>query len=1223
MSDDNDNNELIMNNDTYQDQQPMLNISISAITESAKETVSNSITKETEEKEQQRKKMKMKKNNRLSAPPSLGSSSLSIFSSPDNSLSLSSSLLSTNNKNNTNIRVITRIRPLSNEEKDNGLYEIITPVLNTTDEELLSWDDDIDENNVAFSSIMSPSLQSKYDNTKKKKHENEKEPTTLPTSLTIGEKSNQQQKLFEFDAVLGPKISQKDVYNYTINSNGSIANTLLNGINTTIIAYGQTGSGKTFTMDGSNSQQSNTDGIITMHQGDTFYSPLKSPKAGNKKLRKSLLLKQKEKQEKEFLEKEDNLNNNIILNDNDGIIPRAIYDLFTNIKSNNIKITMTYIEIYNDEIRDLLSSTPESKQELELRDYGENNGIHIKNITTHTIKTINDAYHYINYGKQLRTTSSTTLNIFSSRSHSICTLYIDNLNNNTNSKLTLVDLAGSERLKKLQGLGDVSSQQKQEGISINTDLFTLAKVISALSSDNNKNDKRRRSSSSTLSSNSEKHHTHIPYRDSKLTRILRDSLGGNCNTTMIACLSPTNVVIDESLNTLRYAARTRTITNIVHSNTTRKKSSNAKEVMALKKENKLLKSKLDDISVRFSTLEEQLKQHLLLDDDNNDITAISTTAASSAAMNKETATSSLVQQLRSITESNYEDDNKENNGNNNNLSEDHNVPCNHTKSIDQQHPTPIKENACHSQEAEQVLVQNNIHIEQQLLLELTIQNQELQEQHTNKIKYIQSLQDKEGTLNELIQEKQSQYQKDIEILQNNVNILNQEKYNIQTNVDFLLQQKEILQTEIDILYNQNNDYYDTLLLKQQLREEKSNTSNNKIEIQKQKIAIQQLTKTLNNNTIQYKSQVSDYNKKINIESNKNKSLVKDNKLLRKEIKFLSDERLMLLSKLDKLQQQENHLVLCNNVEPSMNGVNNAVIDVKTSNNDHDIETSSVIRKHANKILTMAQRATKHKNKQTTNTTTATSTAANMPPLPTKKTTTTSFNTTKENSKKKLFSSTITTSSLLLSDQQSIISGDRSTTSACTCSSSVFSGNAAHVEFFLPKLGLACNCSSSTTSIAAGTTNTSNYILMKGSSNDNCINNCDNNIDPRSLSSILRPWQASFLESIGITTAEQLILATSSSKQSEKKKEYVRKIVKSMQQWRNNRNMKPVKTKSCYVALHIWTRTAKVTLRSLDHDHGKNEGTATTNIITMNNDNDDDDISTLGGSTSLICETKEI
>ena len=267
--------------------------------------------------------------------------------------------------------------------------------------------------------------------------------------------------------------------------------------------------------------------------------------------------------------------------------------------------------------------------------------------------------------KSLRTTSSKKLNLSSIRSHSTCTSHVKNANNCTYSvsKLTLVDLAGSERLKKL---GDnISGQTKLEGISINTDLFTLAKVISALSSstsDNNTNNStkdktRRRSSSSTLSnassSISEKH-THIPYRDSKLTRILRDSLGGNCNTIMIACLSPTNIFIDESLNTLRYAARTRSITNIVQSNITRKKSSGTtKEVIALKKENKLLKCKLDDISSRFITLEEQLKQHLLLDnnnDDNNDDNDITNTSSSNTIKIKEISSLSAVQQLRSITE---------------------------------------------------------------------------------------------------------------------------------------------------------------------------------------------------------------------------------------------------------------------------------------------------------------------------------------------------------------------------------------------------------------------------------------------------------------------------------------------------------------------------------------------------------------------------------------------
>lgn len=120
---------------------------------------------------------------------------------------------------------------------------------------------------------------------------------------------------------------------------------------------------------------------------------------------------------------------------------------------------------------------------------------------------------------------------------------------------------------------------------------------------------------------------------------------------------------------------------------------------------------------------------------------------------------------------------------------------------------------------------------------------------------------------------------------------------------------------------------------------------------------------------------------------------------------------------------------------------------------------------------------------------------------------------------------------------------------CTCSDSIFSGNAAHVDFFLPRLGLACKC-----------TEPRVETIEKLFSED----------DPSSLCHILRPWQVNFLKSMGITTVEQLIL---------ERKQYSRRLAKAMIQWRADKKMKPAKLKSCFVALHIWTQTAKVTMRT--------------------------------------------
>jgi len=131
------------------------------------------------------------------------------------------------------------------------------------------------------------------------------------------------------------------------------------------------------------------------------------------------------------------------------------------------------------------------------------------------------------------------------------------------------------------------------------------------------------------------------------------------------------------------------------------------------------------------------------------------------------------------------------------------------------------------------------------------------------------------------------------------------------------------------------------------------------------------------------------------------------------------------------------------------------------------------------------------------------------------------------------------------DSQNTSPSNKAEKCACSCANSIFSGNAAHVDFFLPRLGLACKCTDR-------------------------IETIRDKYDASSLSHILRPWQVNFLKSMGITTVEQLIL---------ERKQYSRRLAKAMIQWRADKKMKPVKLKSCFVALHIWTRTAKATMKA--------------------------------------------
>lgn len=230
---------------------------------------------------------------------------------------------------------------------------------------------------------------------------------------------------------------------------------VLNGYNGTIFAYGQTGTGKTYTMAG--------------------------------------------------LQKAD---------DTKGIIPNTFSHIFTQIGrasgEKSFVVTVTYLEIYNEDVRDLLSSDPSAKLEVRER---PDVGVFVKDLRGFTVDSIESITELMNRGNTNRITRSTLMNDVSSRSHAIFTIRIDSKNSLDNKttigKLNLVDLAGSERLSRTQATGD----RLREASSINQSLSVLGNVISALVDVKS---------------------THIPYRNSKLTRLLKDSLGGNSKTAMVS-----------------------------------------------------------------------------------------------------------------------------------------------------------------------------------------------------------------------------------------------------------------------------------------------------------------------------------------------------------------------------------------------------------------------------------------------------------------------------------------------------------------------------------------------------------------------------------------------------------------------------------------------------------------------------------------------------------------
>jgi hypothetical protein len=232
-----------------------------------------------------------------------------------------------------------------------------------------------------------------------------------------------------------------------------------------------------------------------------------------------------------------------------GLIPRMCVDLFERIKlapNLKFKVELSYLEIYAEQIRDLID--PQNTKNLRVREHPET-GPYVDGLT---YVEANDYYtidQFITYGNKHRITASTQLNDRSSRSHALFALHIKQLDKSTNellmsSKLCLVDLAGSERVKD----SGVTGVQLQESANINKSLTVLGRVINILA--------KAKENSKPF----------VPFRDSILTWLLKDTLGGNSKTVMIATISPSSLNYDETLCTLQYAYRTKQIVNRVSVN---------------------------------------------------------------------------------------------------------------------------------------------------------------------------------------------------------------------------------------------------------------------------------------------------------------------------------------------------------------------------------------------------------------------------------------------------------------------------------------------------------------------------------------------------------------------------------------------------------------------------------------------------------------------------------
>ena len=289
---------------------------------------------------------------------------------------------------------------------------------------------------------------------------------------------SREQRYF-FDRIFPQTVATDEVYRRTCSQ---LIPSVIKGYNACVFAYGTTGSGKTYTMTGNMEQP----GIMVLILKDLFH-------AINQQTDKEISLK------------------------------------------------MSYVEIYNEIIRDLLLPNVKDSY-LDLRD-DPIKGVCLAGVTEHVVSEPHEVMNMLTIGNKRRTTEATMANAESSRSHAICQIMLvtkDRVKNteeeHLEGKLSLIDLAGSERGNVTENRG----LRLREGAKINTSLLALANCINALG------DKTKKG-------------FFVPFRDSKLTRMLKDSLGGNCKTVMIATISPAGTQYEETINTLKYANRAKNI----------------------------------------------------------------------------------------------------------------------------------------------------------------------------------------------------------------------------------------------------------------------------------------------------------------------------------------------------------------------------------------------------------------------------------------------------------------------------------------------------------------------------------------------------------------------------------------------------------------------------------------------------------------------------------------
>ena len=395
-------------------------------------------------------------------------------------------------------------------------------------------------------------------------------------------------KIFYYDYVANMNSTQEEMFQHCAKR---ICDNSLNGYNGTIFAYGQTGSGKTFTLLGKNIMKLTENKVRENFSLENTNIDMNELSQDNDIINLSMNtnINSGSNNLKRFSTGNITTNNASIydydVNDQGiGLLPRIIYYLFQNInnqKSDSVefKLKISYLEIYQENISDLLN--PDRSKFVQLRDLGST--IILDGLRKLIISSPEEALRYIIQGSKLRHTASTLMNNQSSRSHAVISIYIEKTitpqiknsplgpNPRPRAKIQksvfhIIDLAGSERQNKT---GTTGERTKEAG-AINKSLLNLSMVITEIIYNKKQ----------------------IHYRDSKLTHLLRDSLGGNAKTSIIAAVSPFDCNLSETISTLNFAQNAKKVKNHAIVNEEISSAENMREMKILKKYNSVVEENL-------------------------------------------------------------------------------------------------------------------------------------------------------------------------------------------------------------------------------------------------------------------------------------------------------------------------------------------------------------------------------------------------------------------------------------------------------------------------------------------------------------------------------------------------------------------------------------------------------------------------------------------------------